>query len=39
MATLITAGVLLAFIAGVIGLLVFVNNRDKRRAARNNPQQ
>lgn len=35
MATLITAGVLLAIIAAVIGLLVLVNNRDKRRAARN----
>jgi hypothetical protein len=34
MATLITAGILLGILAAIIGLLVFVNNRDKRRADR-----
>ena len=37
MGTVITALIIIGFIAGVAGLLVWVNNRDKREDAKKNP--
>jgi len=36
MGTIITALIIVGFIAGVIALLVFVNNRDKKADAKKN---
>ena len=35
MATLLTAVIVLGFLALIIGLLMFVNNRDRKRDKRN----
>ena len=33
MATLITAGIIVGIIAFIVGILIFVHNRDQRKAA------